>query len=73
MAQEAGRDSAQLFVMETLRRTQNRIEQGKIIREELLDALDLQKSMNAKIGTIALEGNYLTQEQIDSILNTLTL
>lgn len=32
MAQEAGRDSAQLYMMELLRKTPNRIEDGKIIR-----------------------------------------
>jgi exosome complex exonuclease DIS3/RRP44 len=32
MAQEAGRDSAQLFMMEMLRKTPNRIEPGKVIR-----------------------------------------
>ncbi|OHT13332.1 RNB-like protein [Tritrichomonas foetus] len=32
MAQEAGRDSAQLFMMEMLRKTPNRIEEGKVIR-----------------------------------------
>ena len=32
MAQEAGRDSAQLFMMELLRKTPGRIEQGKVIR-----------------------------------------
>lgn len=32
MAQEAGRDSAQLFTMELLRKTPNKIENGKVIR-----------------------------------------
>jgi exosome complex exonuclease DIS3/RRP44 len=32
MAQEAGRDSAQLFMMEMLRKTPHRIEPGKVIR-----------------------------------------
>jgi exoribonuclease R len=32
MAQEAGRDSAQLFMMEMLRKTPDRIEMGKVIR-----------------------------------------
>jgi exosome complex exonuclease DIS3/RRP44 len=32
MAQEAGRDSAQLFMMEMLRKTPDRVEEGKVIR-----------------------------------------
>ena len=43
------------------------LERGKIIREELLEALNLTKSTNLSIGQIALESEDLTREQIDSI------
>jgi len=43
------------------------LERGKILRQELLDALEFQKQANVKLGTIALEGGYLTKEQIDHI------
>jgi len=43
------------------------LEQGKIIKEELLDALEFQKKVNAKLGTIALDAGYLTAEQVERI------
>lgn len=43
------------------------LEKGKIIREELLDALKFQKEVNVKLGTIALDSGYLTVEQIEQI------
>jgi CheY-specific phosphatase CheX len=44
------------------------LERGKIIREELLDALELQKQSNAKLGTIALDAGYLTAKQIEEVV-----
>lgn len=43
------------------------LERGKIIKEELLDALEFQKEINVKLGTIALDASYLTAEQIEQI------
>ncbi len=43
------------------------LEQGKIIKEELLDALEYQKKNNAKLGTIAIDAGYLTAQQVEHI------
>ncbi len=43
------------------------LERNKIIKEELLDALSLQKDINVKVGTIALDAGYLNAKQIESI------
>jgi len=45
------------------------LERGKIIRQELLDALEFQKTINVKLGTIALDAGYLNAEQVESIRN----
>ncbi len=45
------------------------LERGKIIKEELLDALEFQKSINVKIGTIALDASYLNAEQVERVYN----
>lgn len=45
------------------------LEQGKIIKEELLDALEFQKKNNAKLGTIAIDAGYLTSSQVEHIHN----
>lgn len=44
------------------------LERGKIIREELLDALELQKQSNVKLGTIALDAGYLTAKQVEEVV-----
>lgn len=43
------------------------LERGRILKEELMDALDLQKSVNVKLGTLALDAGYLNAEQIEGI------
>lgn len=43
------------------------LERGKIIKEELLDALEFQKTINVKLGTIALDAGYLNAEQVERI------
>lgn len=43
------------------------LERGKILREELLDALEFQQQTNLKLGNIALETGYLTKEQVENI------
>ena len=43
------------------------LERGKILKEELLDALGFQKTVNVKLGTIALDAGYLTADQIMKI------
>lgn len=43
------------------------LERGKIIKEELLQALEFQKKVNVKLGTIALDAGYLTAEQVEII------
>lgn len=43
------------------------LERGKIIREELLDALELQQKVNVKLGAIAVDAGYLTAKQIEEI------
>lgn len=43
------------------------LERGKIIREELLDAVEFQKTINVKLGIIALDAGYLTADQIEKI------
>ena len=43
------------------------LERGKIIREELLDALKFQKEVNVKLGTIALDAGYLSAAQVEEI------
>ena len=45
------------------------LERGKIIKEELLDAIKFQKELNVKLGTIALDAGYLTAEQIEGIFS----
>lgn len=45
------------------------LEHGKIIKEELLDAIEFQKKVNAKLGTIALDAGYLTAQQVEHIHN----
>ena len=43
------------------------LEKGKILKEELLDALEFQKNINVKLGTIALDSGYLNSAQIEKI------
>ncbi|WP_372369136.1 chemotaxis protein CheX [Candidatus Uabimicrobium sp. HlEnr_7] len=43
------------------------LERGRILKEELMDALDFQKSVNVKLGTLALDAGYLKAEQIEGI------
>lgn len=43
------------------------LEHGRIIKEELLDAIEFQKKVNAKLGTIALDAGYLTAQQVEHI------
>lgn len=43
------------------------LEKGKITRESLLKAVELQKDINVSIGTIALEKGFLTPAQINKI------
>ena len=43
------------------------LERGKILKQELLDALEFQKSINVKLGTIALDAGYLSADQVERI------
>jgi CheY-specific phosphatase CheX len=44
------------------------LEKGYITREQLLDALQYQKTVNVKLGSLAIDKQYLTGAQVEEIL-----
>lgn len=72
MAQEAGRDSAQLFMMELLRKTPGRIESGKVIRIKPTVFVVLIEKFGVD-GHIHVDSDeWIYNENEESLLNTTT-
>ncbi|MBN2143214.1 MAG: chemotaxis protein CheX [Candidatus Aureabacteria bacterium] len=46
------------------------LEKGHITRDQLLEALKYQKSVNVKLGTLAIDKQYMTGAQVEDVLKT---